>query len=100
MGYKRQPWDTTDKALLGAVAVTSVADAYTTMEGMDQGLQELNPILGSSPADEEILLFTAGVVLGGYYFAQYMNPSERKVFLTILSFLKGGAALHNYQLLE
>ncbi len=100
MGYQRYAWDSTDKALLGVLTVTSAADAYTTMEGMDQGLRELNPILGSHPSDAEIALFTAGVVLGGWYLAQHMEPKDRKMFLTILSFIKGGAALHNYQMLE
>ena len=100
MGYKKIKWDAKDKALMGGVVITSGFDAWTTMEGMDRGYKELNPILGNHPSDGAIIAHSLTIVLLGYYFAQYMHPTERKIFLTFLSLIKGGAAVHNWRLLN
>ena len=99
MGYKRAKWaawDKTDQILYGTTVLVTYTDYKSTIDGLDAGLRELNPILGEHPSDTTLALFSVGVALGAYYMAQYMSPADRKFFLGGLTFLKGAASVNNW----
>ena len=101
MGYRKYDWDTTDKAMMGMVVLSKTADGWTTINALsDPDNYETNVFLGKHPSDAEVIGFLALTGLLTYYFAQYMEPDVRKVFLGITSIVHIGASYNNYNLVD
>jgi len=58
-GCASKPWTKEEKQLLGLSCLATVADMVTTFDGLDNGNEELNPIMGRHPSKEKVV-----VVLG------------------------------------
>jgi hypothetical protein len=56
-------WRTRDIVLEGVVVGGIAADAATTIRGMNQGRNEMNPVLGSHPDATAVVTFGASVAL-------------------------------------
>ena len=65
-----------ERQLEVAWQVTNVADVITTTKGIHQGLHELNPIIGGSPSDTEILVFGAGMGVLHYGVTYWSRDTE------------------------
>ena len=68
-------WTRTEKALLVASVVMSVADMTTTMEILNDGGYELNPCIGRHPSNERVVLFMVGsetlTIILAHYFPEW-----------------------------
>ncbi len=101
MGYKKYPWSKTDKVMLAALALASVADVKSTMDAIDAGdgaVYETNIILGKYPSDSALVIHGAGVIAFVWYFGQYIHPDIRKLWIGVPTVTKSFAAHHNWKL--
>ena len=93
-------WDDTDKKLFVTQNILIAADWMTTRYGAKHraelpGTYETNPILGKFPSTQKIDLYFIGVMIGNYYFADWLGSSDRKFFLIISSGLEAMTVKHN-----
>ena len=67
-----RPWTTEEKMMLGLSCLAVAADAYTTMEGMNMGNSETNPIMGKHPSNGTIISVMAitqmVTIIGAHYW--------------------------------
>jgi len=83
-----------DKFNLGYNLGVHALDAYTTMEGMDRGAVELNPILGKHPSDGTIII--SKVAIAAAITAIYLKwPNKKTRYLVAGQSLFGTAAVVN-----
>jgi len=89
-----RPWTTAEKVMLGASFVAAGADAYTTIEGLNNGCYETNVMVGEDPSNATVIGFAAlmqlGFVAAAHYFEDY-----RMWILGVKTFVSGGCAVHN-----
>jgi len=50
-----RPWTTEEKVLLGVSCLASVADTLTTLDGLNNGARELNPVMGEYPSKGKVI---------------------------------------------
>ena len=89
-----RPWTTAEKAMLGASFVAAGADAYTTVQGLNNGCSEGNPIMGSSPSNATVIGFTVLVQLG-FWAAAHFIPEHRMWILGTKTIISGSCAVWN-----
>lgn len=92
---------TYDKANLAAFWGIKAADTITTMEGMDRGGTELNPILGEHPSDGTLVaasLLSCGIVTGLYLW----KPESKlwRWMVTGLNVVGVGVVINNLSALD
>ena len=87
-------WSRTEKVLLVASVVMSVADMTTTIEGLNNGGYELNPIIGKHPSDERFISFMVGSEVLTIILAHYF-PEWRKAILSGKTLINAGCVIHN-----
>ena len=89
-----RPWTKAEKVMLGASCLAVVADAYTTMDGQDNGHRETNPIMGKHPSDGTIISVMALMQVTTIVAAHYL-PDFRSWILGVKSGVNAGFAFHN-----
>lgn len=67
----------TERILLGCVIAGQAGDYITTKNKLDKGGREINPLIGSHPSNETLLLIKAGTI-GIVYGLGQLFPSHRK----------------------
>ena len=98
-GWQKHPWTTGDKITTGVLVAAIAADVATTVHGINNGLEERNPIFGGSPDTFTIII--PNVLLTGLaiWVMQYMTSDERKI-MWIPAMFRGAVAIHNYKLIN
>jgi hypothetical protein len=96
---KNRTWTTGDKVALGTLIACTAADLATTIYNIDNGLREMNPMLGDHPSPGTLIAVNAVVTGLIYWIAQYMTSKERKV-LYVPAGLGCFAAVHNYKVIN
>ena len=89
-----RPWTKQEKALLVASCLASVADVYTTMEVLDNGGYELNPLVGKHPSDGKLITYMVTSQTLFTLLAHYL-PDYRSLLLGSKAFVNAGCAMHN-----
>ena len=89
-----RPWTTEEKVMLGASCLAVVADAYTTMEGQDNGHRETNPAMGKHPSDGKIISVMAITQIATVIVAHYWEDF-RSWILGTKTGINTGFAFHN-----
>jgi hypothetical protein len=79
-----------EKVLFGGMVAAQAADAETTRRYMGIGGTEANPLLGSRPSDDGVMLFKAGVVAVLWGLGEIW-PDGREFFFSV-GLISGGAA--------
>ena len=72
-----KPWTASEKAMLVASCVAAAADAYTTIEGLNSGCAEANPIVGENPSNAVIIGFTGIIQAAFIVVSHYWFPDSR-----------------------
>ena len=90
-------WDKQDKALEFAWQIANVADIYVTDRIIEQGGQELNPLIPKYPTDDELVAYGIGFAIGHYFISGIMQefPNAKKYWFWGSFAFKGGAVVWN-----
>jgi hypothetical protein len=82
--FAGEPWSTADKALFGALTVTSLADMAQTLQIAKQPDQylEINPLIGRHPSKGKVIGYFMITHALAWAAADYMSPKLRRAFLT------------------
>ena len=83
-----------EQFLLAGMIAANAADAYTTIQYLDIGGTEANPILGENPSDTSVIMFK-GIFTATLYVLGELHPECRETYYTIGMIMGGGAALWN-----
>ena len=81
----------------------NIADGALTIKGLKQeGVEEVNPILGTNPSDGTVLLFIGAVGITHYIFTRYIYQTEknRKIWLWGTNIIKAAVVGHNITVIE
>lgn len=70
-------WTQSQKAAATAFVVASAFDAASTINGLNNGKRELNPLYGSHPSDKRVILTKLAIVGGVLWYAD-RHPSDRE----------------------
>jgi len=92
-----RPWTTEEKVLLGASCLATVADAYTTLDMLDNGNWEINPMMGEHPSSSQVVLTMAATQVLTIIVAHYWSDF-RAWILGIKTGINSGFAFHNMRL--
>lgn len=76
----------------------AILDTATTIDAMHHGHQEMNPIIGKNPNNEELLL--SGLLQVGlvFYVNETWSPPSAKMFNQVYSTIKISTALNNFRI--
>jgi len=85
-----------DKIAIGGLIVATAADVGTTIDGLNNGARETNPIFGEDPSSVSLILVSAAVTGALIYLSHWWASKERQM-LWVLTLFHGFAAGHNYQ---
>ena len=77
-----RPWTTEEKVLLGVSCLATVADITTTLDMLDNGGWEINPMMGEHPSDSQVVAIMATTQILTIIVAHYW-PDFRKWILGI-----------------
>lgn len=91
-------WTDHERISFGLTAAAHVADTVTTLDGLDRGCTELNPLLGSHPNAGSIIALKALAL--GVQYAIYNSPNmgdDTHVYGYIVAAFTGGVATWNAQ---
>ena len=91
-----RPWTKGEKAMLAASWGATAADAYTTIEGLNNGCSEANFAIGKDPSNATVILFSGVIQLGFTVVAHYW-PDFRLWGLGGKTIANTGAAVWNSQ---
>ena len=89
-----RPWTTEEKVLLGASILASIADTYTTFEGLDNGARELNPIMGEYPSKGKVVVVMGIGQIVSIVLAHYWE-SARSWILGMKTGANAACTFHN-----
>lgn len=90
-----EDWTTTQKALYGTYIGLNVIDASQTIHASRDGYTELNPIYGSHPSTERVLLTKVFLVGAVGVLADHVPSTPRTLVLGFLNVLQVGVIEHN-----
>ena len=96
-GCATRPWTTQEKVLLGASCLATAADTYTTLDMLDNGNWEINPMMGEHPSDSQVIITMAATQTLIIVLAHYI-PRFRSWLLGIKTGVNAGFAFHNMRL--
>ena len=98
MAHAGEPWDTTDKVLGATAASLLVVDWGQTLYIADNPdkYYERNIIMGEHPSRGQVNVYFATVLVGGYFFADWLSPDNRKRFLGTVSVIEVWATTKNH----
>jgi len=85
-----------DKIAIGGLIVATAADVGTTINGLNSGARETNPIAGEDPSSASLILINVAVTGALIYLSQWWTSQERQM-LWVPTLFHGFAAGHNYQ---
>ena len=88
------PWTKGEKAMLWASVGATAADAYTTIEGLNNGCSESNTFVGKDPSNATVIVFSAAIQAGFVAIAHYF-PDFRLWGLGGKTIANTGAAVWN-----
>ena len=70
-----RPWTKSEKVMLIASCIAAGADAYTTIEGLNSGCSEAQPVMGENPSNAMVIGFTgiiqAAFIVWAHYYPDY-----------------------------
>ena len=89
-----RPWTNAEKVMLGASWIATGADAYTTVQGLNNGCSEANPIVGSDPSNATVIGFAVLIQLG-FWAAAHFIPEHRIWILGTKTIISGSCAVWN-----
>ena len=92
-----RPWSTTEKTMLAASCLAMVADTYTTIDMLDRGHYEMNPMMGEYPSNGTVISVMALTQVAAAVLAHYW-PAFRTWGLGGKTVFNAGLAFHNTQL--
>ena len=92
---KAEPWNTTDKVLMGSFIGMQVIDVAQTQKAISLGHVEMNPILGPKPSTTKLIALK-GVATGAVYWLVDTYPDSRRPMLILVNSLKAFVIRHNY----
>ena len=91
-------WSTTDKTLLGASILATVADGYTTCRALDNpDNYEVNLLLGKHPSKEKVVIYL-GITETLTIALAHIFPRLRPWLLGGKTLLNTACAINNSQL--
>jgi hypothetical protein len=90
------PFDTTEKVLVGGMIAGQAWDGASTINGLNRGCTEGNPLIGENPSDATIIGVKVLVAGGLLWIANATDDHLiRKVVLGIGMITGAGAGLYN-----
>lgn len=89
-----RPWTRTEKLMLVASCIAAGADAYTTIEGINNGCSETNVFISGQPSTGIVIAFT-GILQVGFILKAHYWPDLRKWILGSKTFVNTGCAIRN-----
>ena len=89
-----RPWTTEEKVLLAASCLAVAADMTTTIDGLNNGNWETNPMMGEYPSDSQVVLTMAATHAVFIIVAHYWSDF-RTWILGIKTGVNAGFAFHN-----
>ncbi len=93
----KMSYDTTEKALLATAIGGQILDGGSTLQKLDDGCVEANPLLGSYPDEGVILVTKLAVSLVIWQTSNFLTDrTSRKMWLTGMTFLGVAAGVHNW----
>ena len=90
-----KPWTTAEKAMLVASCVAAGADAYTTIQGLNNGCSEAQPVMGEDPSNAVVIGFTGIIQAAFIIAAHYWFPDYRMWILGGKTIANTGCAVWN-----
>ena len=99
VGCASRPWTKEEKFLLGVSCLATVADMTTTIQMLDNGNWEMNPIMGKHPSDGQVVITMAATQAIVIVLAHYWDDF-RSWMLGIKTGINAGFAIHNSRLKE
>lgn len=94
-----RPWTKKEKGILAWSVLAAAADTYTTIEMLDDGNYEMNPILGRYPSDDEVIIYMSVSELLTILVAHYY-PKYRSCLLGGKALVNSYFTIHNRRLDE
>ena len=94
-----EDWSDKNKNLFIASTAAMTADWLLTRDLPNKyhlGYYEKNLILGKNPSTDKIDLYFVSLLVGSYFFTNYLSDRNRTIFLTARTISHGGAAINNY----
>ena len=92
-----RPWTKQEKVLLGASCLATVADMTTTLDMLDNGNWEINPMMGEHPSSGQVVLTMAATQVLTIIVAHYWSDF-RAWILGIKTGINTGFAFHNMRM--
>ena len=89
-----RPWTKAEKVMLGASCLAVAADMTTTLDGLNNGNWETNPMMGEYPSGSQVVLTMAATHAVFIIVAHYWSDF-RKWILGIKTGVNAGFAFHN-----
>ena len=89
-----RPWTTEEKVLLAASCLAVAADMTTTLDGLNNGNWETNPMMGEYPSDSQVVLTMAATHAVFIIVAHYWSDF-RVWILGTKTGVNAGFAFHN-----
>ena len=89
-----RPWTKAETIVLGASCLAAVADAYTTTRALDNGCEEMNPLIGKHPSDGAVIVFM-GITQAATIIVAHYWPDFRLWILGFKTAVNGAAAARN-----
>ena len=92
---RAEKWDAVDGTLFSGLIGLQIVDTVQTMEAMEDGYGEVNPIL-RHPTYPKLIAVKSLMVGSVYYLVKDMPSADRKLILGILDAMYIGVVHHNY----
>ena len=92
-----RPWTKQEKALLVASCAATIADMTTTIQMLDNGNWETNPIMGKHPSSSKVIITMTATEIFTIILAHYFE-GFRSWILGTKTVLNTGLAIHNTRL--
>ena len=94
-----RPWTKEEKMLLAASCLATTADMVTTLDMLDDGNWEINPMMGKHPTDGQVVI-TIGITQALTVVLAHYWDDFRSWILGAKTGINAGFAFHNLRLKE
>lgn len=89
-----RPWTSGEKLMLVASCLATAADAYTTIEGLENGCSEANPLVDENPSNTTVIAF-AGITQVLFILWAHYWPNSRLGLLGVKTVVNSTCAVWN-----
>jgi len=96
-GCATRPWTKEEKILLTASCLATVADTVTTLDMLDNGNWEINPIMGKHPSDSKVVVTMGATQTLTIILAHYLE-GFRSWILGVKTGINAGYTFHNLRI--